>query len=362
MIFLRGLLKSGERPLFTFSGTIKRVKRRSLPLASNERDNTISADRTAVLAAYAARSRCATRPANRPRPSVQPMMSSTWFSGCGIMPSTLPRSLTMPAIECAAPLTLEALVDRALGRAIAIEHPPLAFEPLQRLRIRLVIALAMRDRHANDLTGIVAAREWRVGAFDPQMHVMADEFQPRVAHENAGQQAGFAENLKAVADAEHQAAVGRKGAHRVHHRRARGDRAAAQIIAVGKSAGHHHEIGALGSEVSACQTIAGSWPEASLQRARHVALAIDSGKDENGGFHFALLCLAQNLDPVILDHRVRQTACRRRLSAPPRPWPCRSPTARCRTPCPGARWRRHRRRAISARLRSPCPADRECRI
>ena len=32
MIFLRGLLKSAERPLFTFSGTIKRVKRRTLPL------------------------------------------------------------------------------------------------------------------------------------------------------------------------------------------------------------------------------------------------------------------------------------------------------------------------------------------
>jgi acyl-coenzyme A thioesterase PaaI-like protein len=31
LIFLRGLLKSGERPLFTFSGTIKRVKRRTLP-------------------------------------------------------------------------------------------------------------------------------------------------------------------------------------------------------------------------------------------------------------------------------------------------------------------------------------------
>jgi acyl-coenzyme A thioesterase PaaI-like protein len=29
MIFLRGLLKSGERPLFTFSGTIKRVKLRT---------------------------------------------------------------------------------------------------------------------------------------------------------------------------------------------------------------------------------------------------------------------------------------------------------------------------------------------
>ncbi len=29
MIFLRGLLKSGDRPLFTFSGTIKRLKRRT---------------------------------------------------------------------------------------------------------------------------------------------------------------------------------------------------------------------------------------------------------------------------------------------------------------------------------------------
>jgi acyl-coenzyme A thioesterase PaaI-like protein len=36
MIFLRGLLKSAERPLFTFSGTIKRVKRRAPPAASND--------------------------------------------------------------------------------------------------------------------------------------------------------------------------------------------------------------------------------------------------------------------------------------------------------------------------------------
>jgi acyl-coenzyme A thioesterase PaaI-like protein len=33
MIFLRGLLKSGERPLFNFSGTIKRVKRKA-PVAA----------------------------------------------------------------------------------------------------------------------------------------------------------------------------------------------------------------------------------------------------------------------------------------------------------------------------------------
>ena len=31
LIFLRGTLKSGERPLFTFSGTIKRVKWKKPP-------------------------------------------------------------------------------------------------------------------------------------------------------------------------------------------------------------------------------------------------------------------------------------------------------------------------------------------
>jgi acyl-coenzyme A thioesterase PaaI-like protein len=36
MIFLRGLLKSGERTLFSFSGTIKRVRRRMPPPASND--------------------------------------------------------------------------------------------------------------------------------------------------------------------------------------------------------------------------------------------------------------------------------------------------------------------------------------
>jgi len=35
MIFLRGLLTSGERKLFTFSGTIKRVKRR-MPLNAGD--------------------------------------------------------------------------------------------------------------------------------------------------------------------------------------------------------------------------------------------------------------------------------------------------------------------------------------
>ena len=42
MIFLRGLLKSGERPLLTFSGTIKRVKRRTPPATVTTPDSGAS--------------------------------------------------------------------------------------------------------------------------------------------------------------------------------------------------------------------------------------------------------------------------------------------------------------------------------
>jgi len=49
-IFMRGLLKSGERPLFTFSGTIKRVNRRTMrPQATLPNSSAPSSQRPASL-------------------------------------------------------------------------------------------------------------------------------------------------------------------------------------------------------------------------------------------------------------------------------------------------------------------------
>ncbi len=117
------------------------------------------------------------------------------------------------------------------------------------------------------------------------MHIMADEFQPRVAHEHAGQKACLAENLETVADPEHQPAANSEIAHRVHDRRTRRDGAATQVITVGKSAGYHHEIGALGQRCLGMPHHRGFMARDEPQRARHIALAIDAGKDENSGFH-----------------------------------------------------------------------------
>ena len=117
------------------------------------------------------------------------------------------------------------------------------------------------------------------------MHVLADEFQPCVAHQHAGQQTRLAQDLETVADAEHEAAVGRELAHRVHHGRARGNGTAAQVVTVGEPAGHDYEISPLRQRGLCMPDHRGLLAGGELQRARHVALAIDSGEDENGRFH-----------------------------------------------------------------------------
>jgi hypothetical protein len=50
--------------------------------------------------------------------------------------------------------------------------------------------------------------ERRVQCLGAQAHFAADEFQIAIAHQRAGKQAGFHQDLETVADAQHQSAVG----------------------------------------------------------------------------------------------------------------------------------------------------------
>src|SRR5436309_11410202 len=56
---------------------------------------------------------------------------------------------------------------------------------------------------------------------------------------------GLAQNLKAVADAQHQPALPGELRHLLHHRGEPGDRAGPEIVAVGEPSGHDHRIDAL---------------------------------------------------------------------------------------------------------------------
>src|ERR1043165_1588574 len=58
---------------------------------------------------------------------------------------------------------------------VAEQHAPFRFEPADGAFAREIITFPMRDRHADHLAGIVAARERGIRALDLQVHVAAEE-------------------------------------------------------------------------------------------------------------------------------------------------------------------------------------------
>ncbi len=126
-------------------------------------------------------------------------------------PSTLNRSLKTPAMAFSEPFGFDASSILAGGVTIAKRHLPVAFDLFQSLVVRFEIPLAVGDGELDDLTGRVAPGEARADVLDPQMLHPADEALSGVSHQNARQEAGLAENLEAVADAEHQLRPGPHG-------------------------------------------------------------------------------------------------------------------------------------------------------
>ena len=89
-------------------------------------------------------------------------------------------------------------IDVAEGDAVFI------VKALQGVVVGEIIAVMMGDGNANDLAFVIPLREWRVGGFGAQMNVLADELQPGVEHQYAGQKPAFGQHLEAVADPDHQ--------------------------------------------------------------------------------------------------------------------------------------------------------------
>ena len=83
---------------------------------------------------------------------------------------------------------------------------------------------------------------WQTLLLDAQVHRLADELEPAVAQQRAGQQVRLGQDLEPVADAEDRAA--RLGeAHDLGHDRAEArDGAAADVVAVGEAARQHDRV------------------------------------------------------------------------------------------------------------------------
>jgi hypothetical protein len=106
----------------------------------------------------------------------------------------------------------------------------------------------------------------------------ADEADAGIAHQCAGQQARFGQDLEAVAHAQHRHAAPGRFDHGLHDRRTRRHGARAQIVAIGKPAGNGDEIKAFGQAGVAVPHAVHRAAADLFHCHRHVAVAVRSGK------------------------------------------------------------------------------------
>ena len=107
-----------------------------------------------------------------------------------------------------------------------------------------VSALTALQHHGDYIGGRVIGRPLRLVVLNGDSDIGVDEVQTCVAGQRAGQQVGLAENLEAVADAEHRQPCRSGGDQLGHDGREPGDGAAAQVIAVREAAWQDHRVDA----------------------------------------------------------------------------------------------------------------------
>ena len=141
------------------------------------------------------------------------------------------------------------------------------------------------DREGHHVTTAIGACESGVRAFYRQALRFADEVKRSIAHQGARQEACLAEDLEAIANAEHIAAAFGVGGQLLNNGRVTSNRAAPQIVSVRKAARNHDQIGIIGNSAVLMpnhdRCLASNFGEGILS----VPVAIGTGKYDDGGFH-----------------------------------------------------------------------------
>src|SRR5690348_9546368 len=100
----------------------------------------------------------------------------------------------------------------------------------------------MGHRHSQQRTLRTTVCKGRIANFDPHRYHIANKTKRTIAHERAWQQARLAQNLKAVTGSKNELTRSRLLDHRLHDRRKPSNRAATEIIAIGKTAGENDRV------------------------------------------------------------------------------------------------------------------------
>ena len=156
----------------------------------------------------------------------------------------------------------------------------------QRFFVGKLAAFAVRDGHAENFPRRNLAGERRGVRSGLEENIFAVELQIAVADERTREEVCLGENLKAVADADNEAAVVGELFHGLHHGAEPRDRTAAQVIAVAETTGHNDAVG-----VAERRILMPDEPRGMAEQANGVdgvLVAVAGGELEDGEIHFDL--------------------------------------------------------------------------
>ena len=117
-----------------------------------------------------------------------------------------------------------------------------------------------------------------------QGHEIADKSKRAISDQRAWKKAGFAQDLKTVTCSQHKLARARVANHCFHDRREASDRAAAQIVAVGKTARQNNRI-VIAQRSLFVPNVIGLEPFDTVNSRDAILVAIGTGKLDDGELH-----------------------------------------------------------------------------
>src|SRR5579862_3409840 len=167
----------------------------------------------------------------------------------------------------------------------------------------------MPDRDPQHFAILAATCKQGRGRFHSHIDRLADIFQPDIAHQRARQQPRFAEDLKPVADAQHNPATRGEFLHRLHDRRKARNGSRAQVVAVCKATWHQDCVAVLQIVrlvPQECYRLLGDL----LNRPVGIMVAVRSRKNQHAKLHRELSLGGMNLSLTRLKHRTARVPAR----------------------------------------------------
>ena len=176
----------------------------------------------------------------------------------------------------------------ALGVAVADEDLVVRVEGGEGGVVGEVAPFPVGDGDVEDLALCGGAGESGIRRFYADALVFADEVEAFVANEGAGEESALAEDLEAVADAENGAAGCGETFYRLHDRRELGDGSAAEVVAVGETAGNDDGVEAGERGVLMPHEVGGGAGKV-IESENAVLVAIRAREADDGEFHYLLI-------------------------------------------------------------------------